>query len=200
MEKRLMAGALFLMALGLASCAGQDPDIRRGDTFFGNKKYYEAFQAYERAYARNEQAFEEPALRERFKNAYYYHGGQLELAGSLEAALKYYEKGFALMPTDAGMCDKLAKYYWGEEDFEKCVEYFEILVELDAKAPDTENKWLILGEDFYALGYSLFKNKKYTEAIEALQQSLKASPRGKFAAKAKSALESAKFELKKQNR
>lgn len=186
-----------LLGAGLG-CQGQDPDVRRGDLFYGNGKYYEAYQAYERAYARKAELFDDKELRERFKNAYYYHGGQMELAGSLEPAIKYYEKGFDLVPDDPGMCDKLAKYFWAEEDFEKAAKYFGRLVELDAQAPDTERKWQVLGDDYYALGYSLAKIKKYQEAIEALRQSLKAAPRGRNAAKAKSALESAKFELSKQ--
>jgi tetratricopeptide (TPR) repeat protein len=185
-----------LLGAGLG-CQGQDPDVRRGDLFYGNGKYYEAYQAYERAYARKAELFDDKELRERFKNVYY-HGGQMELAGSLEPAIKYYEKGFDLVPDDPGMCDKLAKYFWAEEDFEKAAKYFGRLVELDAQAPDTERKWQVLGDDYYALGYSLAKIKKYQEAIEALRQSLKAAPRGRNAAKAKSALESAKFELSKQ--
>jgi len=200
MKKKFSVFMAMLVVAGLIGCAGEDPDVRRGNTFFGNKKYYEAFQAYERAFARDPQIFDDQELRERFKNAYYYYGGQLELSGSLEAALKYYEKGFELIPTDAGMCDKIAKYYWKEEDFDKAAKYFEYLVDIDAKAPDTDKKWKILGEDFYALGYSLYQIGKFEEAIEALRQSIKASPKGKFAKKAKSALDSAKYELKKKKK
>jgi tetratricopeptide (TPR) repeat protein len=200
MRAKLSVLLVAIMVTGLIGCASEDPDVRRGNTFFGNKKYYEAFQAFERAYKKDATLFDEPELRERFKNAYYYHGGQLELAGSLDAALKYYEKGFELVPTDAGMCDKMAKYYWAEEDFEGAATYFEYLVEIDAKAPDTDKKWVVLGEDFYALGYALHEIEEYEEAIEALQQSLKASPKGRFAKKAKSAIAGAKFEMKKKKK
>ncbi|MCK5241157.1 tetratricopeptide repeat protein [bacterium] len=200
MRKKISMLLAAVMVTGLIGCASEDPDVRRGNTFFGNKKYYEASQAYERAYKRDATLFEKAEQRERFKNAYYYHGGQLELSGSLEAALKYYQKGFELVPTDAGMCDKMAKYYWGEEEFEKAAKYFQHLVEIDAKAPDTDKKWVVLGEDFYALGYALYQTGDFEEAIEALQQSLKASPQGRFVKEAKSALTGAKYELKKKKK
>lgn len=189
---------VIAVLMGMAGCGGVDPDVRRGNTFYANGKYYEASQAFARAQARKPEIFEDEELRIRFKDAYYYYGGQMELAGSLDAAVKYYEKGFELVPTEAGMCDKLADYFWEGEEFAKAAKYFAVLVDLDAQAPDTEKKWMILGEDYYALGYSLYKSKRFEEAVEALQQSLKASPKGRFARKAKSALESAKYELKKK--
>ncbi|MCD4814431.1 tetratricopeptide repeat protein [bacterium] len=191
---------VIIMAM-MAGCAGQDPDVRRGNTFFENKKYDASFKAFERAYQRDPVIFDEDKeLRERFKNAYYYHGGQLELAGSLEAALKYYEKGFELIPTDAGMANKLAQFFWEDEDFDGAAKYYEYLVEIDAQAPDTDNKWAILSEDYYALGYALHQIEEYEEAIEAFQQSIKASPKGKFAGKCKSAIGGSKYEMKKKKK
>lgn len=193
-------GILGLVVLGLAACAGEDPDIRRGNVFFSTHNYYEAMQAYEKAYARSPKLKENKEFIKNFKNAYYYYGGSLEMSGSLEAAVKYYEKGFDLDPNDVAICDKLAKYFWKEEDFEKSVKFFSRLVELDADMPDNAKKWATMGEDGYALGYALHEVKKYPEAIEALQQSLKVSPKGAYAAKAKSALEAARAALKAEKK
>jgi tetratricopeptide (TPR) repeat protein len=188
-----------MMFLALLACSGgMDPDIRRGEVFFGNREWTEAIKMYEQALKRNPQAFDlKPEFKEHFKNAYYYRGGEMEGNGSLEAALKYYESGFDLIPNDAPMCDKLAKYYWKEEDFEPAVKYFSRLVELDANLPDEDKKWEVMHQDYYALGYSLIQLKKYSEGIEALQQCIKANKKGEFVQKAKSAIESAKFEMKK---
>lgn len=199
MRKLLMVAGALVMLAGLTHCAGEDPDVRRGDLFYKNGKYYEAFQAYEKAVARDAKLLDTvKELREHFKDAYYYYGGQQEMNDALDSAVKYYEKGLDLVPNDPGMTDKLAKYYWKQENFEKAGKFFGHLVELDSEAPDTPKKWMILGEDYYALGYSLSQTKKYPEAVEALNQSLKASPKGKFAAKAKSAIEAAKFAMKKK--
>jgi tetratricopeptide (TPR) repeat protein len=198
MRKPILILTALLLVAGLTHCGSEDADVRRGNLFYKNHQWFEAFSAYEKAMARNPKTFEAKDLRENFKNAYYYYGGTMEINGSLEAGKKYYELGFALVPTDAGICDKLAKFYWEKEEFEPAAKYFAILVDLDAQAPDTKQKWQVLGNDYYALGYSLFEMKKYPAAIEALQQSLKASPAGQFAGKAKSAMESAKFEMKKK--
>ncbi len=195
--RKLSAVLVLVLAAGLGGCGGEGPDERRGNMFFKNGKYYEAFQAYEKAVAKDAKLLESREFAEKFKNAYYYYGGALEMSGSLESAVKYYILGFDLVPTDVGICDKLAKYFWGDEEFEKGIKYFKRLLELDAESPDTDKKWAVMGEDYYALGYSLFKTKKYLEAIEALEQSLKVAPRGAFAKKAKSALAAAKAAMKK---
>ncbi|MCK5218914.1 tetratricopeptide repeat protein, partial [bacterium] len=180
-----------------SGCGGEGPDERRGNLFFKNGKYYEAFQAYEKAVAKDAKLLESQEFAEKFKNAYYYYGGALEMSGSLDSAVKYYILGFNLVPTEVGICDKLAKYFWEKEEFAEGVKYFKRLVELDAESPDTDKKWAVMGEDYYALGYSLFKIKMYTEAIEALKQSLKVAPQGAFAKKAKNALAAAQAALKK---
>ena len=191
--KKLSAVLVVVLAAGLSGCGGgENADARRGHLFFKNGKYYEAFQAYEKAVAKDPKLLESQEFAEKFKNAYYYYGGALEMSGSLESAVKYYILGFDLVPTEVGICDKLAKYFWENEEFEKGVKYFKRLLELDAESPDTKKKWVVMGEDYYALGYSLFKLKQYPEAIEALEQSLKVSPRGAFANKAKNALGAAR--------
>lgn len=196
--KRFCLG-MSVLAVWLA-CGGcgpsVDPAVRRGNMFFENKKYDEAFKAYEQAVAKDPKNVD--LVRQNMKKAYYYYGGSLEMNDSLEGALKYYEKGFALDPTDAGMCDKLAKYYWQQQNFEKAGNYFNRLVELDGEAPDTEKKWRVMGDDYYAQGYCFFEMKKYPEAIEAFKNSLKVSPKGQFAAKAKEALAAATEKLKKK--
>lgn len=194
MNKWLKTVSLVCVAVGFVACASEDPDVRRGNLFYKNKQYDSAFKAYEQAVARDAKQLE--LVRQNFKNAYYYYGGSLEMGDSLDGAVKYYEKGFALDPTDAGMCDKLAKYYWDQQDFEKAAEYFQRLVELDGEAPDTDKKWSVMGDDYYALGYSQFENEKYPEAIAAFENSLKVAPKGQYAAKVKSALTAAKGKLK----
>jgi len=195
MHKWVKIVSLVVFAALFAACSSEDPDVRRGNLLYKNKQYDTAFKAYEQAVAKNPKNLD--LVRQNFKNAYYYYGGSLEMGDSLDGAVKYYEKGFALDPSDAGMCDKLAKYYWDRENFEKAADYFQRLVELDGEAPDTDKKWSVMGEDYYALGYSQFENEKYAEAIDAFQNSIKVSPKGQFAEKAKSALTAAKVKTKK---
>lgn len=195
--RRVMAlGLAAVMLAGLIHCASEDPDLRRGNVFFKSRKWYEAMQAYEKAYARDPKLFENPELRENFKNAYYYYGGTRESGDSVEAAVKYYEKGFELIPGDMNICAKLADYYQSMEEWEKVAHYEAKMVELISNAADSQAKWDMLGRDYYALGYALYQQKKYDEAIEAFQQSIKAAPKGQFAAKAKSAKETAAFDKK----
>ena len=186
---------LVLVVAWGVGCAGEDPDVRRGNLFFKNKQYDAAYKAYEQAVTRNPKLVD--LVRENFKKSYYYYGGALEMGDSLDGAIKYYEKGFALDPTEAGMCEKLAKYYWQRKEFEPAAKYYGRLVELDGEAPDTDKKWAIMGQDAYALGYALFQSGKYKESIEAFQNSIKVSPRGSFAAKAKDALVAAKDKVSK---
>jgi tetratricopeptide (TPR) repeat protein len=185
------------VVVGLAAGCGpaESPDVRRGNLFFKNKQFDAAFQAYEQALAKDPKLLD--TVRQNLKKSYYYYGGQLEMGDSLEGAMKYYGKGFALEPTDAGICAKLAKYYWEGKNFELAANYFNRQVELDGELPDTDNKWALMGQDYYTLGYSQFQNRKYQEAIDAFTNSLKISPKGAYAAKAKDALEAAKDKLKK---
>ena len=44
-----LAVVVTSLALGWAACASEDPDIRRGNTFYKNRQWDAAFQAYERA-------------------------------------------------------------------------------------------------------------------------------------------------------
>lgn len=196
--KRVRLG-MGILAIGLVcwGCGpGVDPDVRRGNLFFENKKYDDAFKAYEQAVAKNPKNLD--LVRQNMKKAYYYYGGALEMSDSLDGAVKYYEKGFALDPTEAGMCDKLAKYFWDQENFEKAGNFFNRLVELDGEAPDTPQKWKVMGDDYYAKGYCLFELKKYPEALEAFKNSLKVSPKGKFAPKVKDAMEAVAEKMKKK--
>ena len=196
MFKIFSLGLLSILLLSVVSCTKQDEDLRRAELFYKNKKFYEASQAYEKAAANDPKILEDPEIVEKFKNSYYYYGGSLEMSGSLEQAIPYYEKGLALAPKDLAICDKLAKHFWKEEDFEKSAEYFAKLVELDADLADSDQKWINLGEDYYALGYSLYQIEKDPEAKEALEQSLKVSPQGVYAKKAKSALDAIKSQMK----
>ncbi len=186
---------IVLMLAGLAGCAGEDPDVRRGNLFFKNKQFDAAYKAYEQATERDPKLLD--SVRENLKKSYYYYGGSLEMGDSLDGAIKYYEKGFALDPSEAGMCEKLAKYYWEDKNWEKAANYYGRLVELDGEAPDTEKKWAIMGQDYYALGYALYQSGKYKESAEALQNSLKVSPKGGFASRAKEALAAAKAKIAK---
>jgi tetratricopeptide (TPR) repeat protein len=195
--KKILAIVLAgLWVWSLAGCGpSEDPQVRMGNLFFKNKQFDTAIQAYEKAVAANPKNLD--TVRSNFKNSYYYYGGQLEMSDSPDAAIKYYEKGFALDPTDVGMCNKLATHYWDAKDYAGAVKYLVRLAELDGEAPDSDKKWSLLGEDYYNAGYAQFKLDKYPEAVEAFKNSLKVSPKGKKAAKCKEALGAAQAKLKK---
>lgn len=193
--KALTAAVVAVGIAGLAGCGpAEHPDVRRGNLFYKNKQFDAAFKAYEQAVEKDPKQVD--IVRKNLKNSYYYYGGQLEMGDSLDGAMKYYEKGFALDPTDAGMCHKLAKYYWDNKEFAQAGNYFSRLVELDGEAPDTDSKWAAMGEDYYALGYCFFETKKYGDAVAAFKNSLKVVPKGKLAAKVKDALGAAQDKLK----
>ncbi len=197
MRKGMTLVLAVLLGMSLIGCGpSEDPEVRMGNMFFKNKQFDNAYQAYEKAVAKNPKNLD--AVRANFKNAYYYYGGQLEMSDSLSGAVKYYEKGFALDPTDVGMCNKLAKYFWDQKEYEGAAKYFSRLSELDGEAPDTNKKWVLMGEDYYAAGYALFQIEKYPEAIEAFKNSIKVSPKGKQAAKCKDAIAAAQEKLKKK--
>ncbi len=197
MRKGMTLVLAGLLGLGLIGCGpSEDAEVRTGNLFFKNKQFDAAYQAYEKAVAKNPKNMDK--VRANFKNAYYYYGGQLEMSESVDSAVKYYEKGFALDPTDVGMCNKLAKYYWDNKEYEPSAKYFARLAELDGEAPDTDKKWILMGEDYYAAGYAYFQVGKYPEAIEAFKNSLKASPKGKQAAKCKDAMAAAQEKMKKK--
>jgi tetratricopeptide (TPR) repeat protein len=195
MSRLSATGVLVLVLAVLAGCAGEDPDVRRGNLFFQNKQFDSAFKAYEQATARDPKLLD--LVRENLKKSYYYYGGSLEMGDSLDGAIKYYEKGFALDPTEVGMCEKLAKYYWEKKNWEKAANFYGRLVELDGEAPDTEKKWALMGQDYYALGYANFQSGKYKEAVEAFQNSLKVAPKGNVAAKCREALAAAQEKVAK---
>jgi len=196
--KKIMAMLLAgVWVWTLAGCGpSEDPEVRLGNLFFKNKQYDSAYQAYEKAVAKNPKNLE--MVRANFKNAYYYYGGQLEMTDSPDAAIKYYEKGFALEPSDVGMCNKLATHYWDQKDYAHAVSYLTRLAELDGEAPDSEKKASLLGEDYYNAGYAQFQIGKYAEAVEAFKNSLKVSPRGKKAGKCREALAAAQDKLNKK--
>lgn len=197
--RRIVATCLAIgLIASLTGCGGQDPNVRRGDMFYKNGKYDDAAKAYETAIAKNKELMKDDAFREKFKNAYFYYGGQIEMSGSLDGAIKYYVKGFDIQPTDVGICDKLAKYFWEGEEFGEAAKYFKYLVEFDSNEPDTDKKWQQLHQDYYALGYALFQAKQYEEAKEALEQSIKAVKKGPKTKQAKSALAAVKQKLKKK--
>ncbi|NTV52325.1 MAG: tetratricopeptide repeat protein, partial [Candidatus Firestonebacteria bacterium] len=179
--------AIMLTGIWVGTLVGcgpsEDPQVRMGNLFFKNKQFDSAYQAYEKAVATNPKNLE--LVRANFKNAYYYYGGQLEMSDSKDAAIKYYEKGFALDPTDVGMCNKLATHYWDQKDYAGAVKYLARLAELDGEAPDSDKKWVLLGEDYYNAGYAQFQLAQYAPAVESFKNSLKVSPKGKKAGKAK---------------
>ena len=192
--------AIILAGLWVGSMAGcgpsEDPEVRMGNMFFKNKQFDSACQAYEKAAAKNPKNLD--VIRANFKNSYYYYGGQLEMSDSLDSAIKYYEKGFALEPTDVGMCNKLATFYWDKKDYAGAEKYLARLAELDGEAPDSEKKWALMGEDYYNAGYAQFHIGKYAEAVASFKNCLKVSPKGKKAGKCKEALGAAQEKLNKK--
>lgn len=197
--------ALVLLVVSLLAGCGekQDPNVKRGDLFLETKKFDAAIDAYEKAVAQSPELMQDEAFLQRFKDAYYFKGGQIELSADgdediLSAAYNYYEKGFAVWPKEVGMCDKLVQYHWERENFKKAAHYLNYLVEFDAKLPETdENKWGNLHRDYYNLGYALYELKQYQEAKEAFEQSLQAKKNGPKAKAAQSALEAIAQKLKK---
>ncbi len=196
MRKAMGLLVLVSMVVVMAGCSGEDPDIRRGNLFYKNKQWKEAAEAYQRAVDRDPKNLD--SIRQNLKNALYYYGGQLEMGDSLDGAVKYYEQGFALDPAELGICHKLANYFLEQKNYAKAANYFSRLVELDGEAPDTDQKWLVMGEDYYALGNCLYQTGKYPEAIEAFKNSVKVSPKGRFAATSKTAIEASQQKLKKK--
>jgi tetratricopeptide (TPR) repeat protein len=193
--------ALGVILAGLAQgCAQQDPDARRGDVFFKTKNYAEAIDAYGKAVARDPKLMEDKTFKDNYIKAHLYYGGRHEMSDSLDTAITYYEKALALDPNNpevSGVCDKIAKYYWKNENFAKAAEYFAILVNLDQAIPEEPKRKTMLGEDYYALGYAYYQVKDYAKAADALAKSVEISPDGRMAGKAAEALKAAKLKVNK---
>ena len=202
MQKKLRMGVGAAVLIGLVyGCAQVDPDARRGDLFFKTKNYAEAIEAYGKALARDPKLIENKIFKDNYTKANLYYGGRHEMNDSLDTAITYYEKALAIDPNNpeiSGVCDKIAKYYWKNENFSKAAEYFLLLVNLDQAIPEEPKRKTMLGEDYYALGYSYYQVKEYVKAGEALSKSIAISPDGRMASKAKEAIKAAKLMEKKK--
>lgn len=204
MKKKLCLFLIIGMVAIVAGCGEkQDSNVKRGDMFLENKKFAEAIQAYEKAVEAKPELMQDDIFKQHFKDAYYFKGGQVELSADsdpdiLKVAYKYYIKGFDVWPKEVGMCDKLVKFFWEQEEFETAAKYLKHMVEFDAEMPETDkNKWPNLHNDYYNLGYALFEAGQYKEAKEAFEQALKAMKNGPKAKQAKSAIEAVSQKMNK---